>query len=162
MEEKQGEFVSRRRERGLAFVSRVYPGRVIGLALGGLAVASVFWTEHASWWLWGVLWAAALAWPHFAYGLAINSADPYRTERACLVVDSALGGVFLALMKFNLLPSAIFVAMLSMDKLAVGGVRFLLPCTAALVGACVAVGLLTGFDVRVETTLREIYGSLPL
>ena len=155
-------FASNRREYGLRFVARVYPTRVAGLALGGVAVAAVFWTDRAPLPLWFALWASALAWPHFAYGIGVNSADPYRTELRCLMVDSALGGAFIALMKFNLLPSAVFVAMLSMDKLTVGGPRFLLPCTAVLVGMCLVVGAATGFQVRAHSTILETLGALPL
>jgi diguanylate cyclase len=155
-------FASKRREYGLRFVARVYPGRIVGLALGGIAIATVFWTEHAPLPLWFALWTCALAWPHFAYGLGVNSADPYRTELRCLMIDSALGGAFIALMKFNLLPSAVMLAVLSMDKLAIGGLRFLLPCTAALAAMCLAVAAASGFQVRLQTTLPEIYGSLPL
>lgn len=165
MDEEQRQsasFASRRREYGLRFVARVYPARILGLALGGIAIASVFWVLHAPLALWFALWASALAWPHFAYGLGVNSADPFRTELRCLMVDSALGGAFIALMKFSVLPSALFVTMLSMDKIAIGGMRFLLPCSAALVGACVLVGLATGFTVQPQTTMLEIYGSLPL
>jgi diguanylate cyclase len=160
--EQAAYFASKRREYGLRFVRRVYPTRVIGLALGGIAIATVFWAEGAPLGLWFVLWTSALAWPHFAYGLGVNSADPYRTELRCLMVDSALGGVFIALMKFNVLPSALLVSMLSMDKLTVGGARYLLPCTAALAGACLAVAAASGFHVRLETTMAEVYGSLPL
>jgi diguanylate cyclase len=52
--------------------------------------------------------------------------------------------------------------MLSMDKLAVGGVKFLGRCTAALVLACAAVSALTGFEVRPYTSMVQIIGSLPL
>ena len=161
-EDQQAYFASKRREYGLRFVRRVYPTRVIGLALGGIAVATVFWVERSPLGLWFALWTGALAWPHFAYGLGVNSADPYRTELRCLMIDSALGGAFIALMKFNALPSALLVAMLSMDKIAIGGVRFLLPCSAALVGSCLAVAAANGFAIRPQTTPLEVYGSLPL
>jgi diguanylate cyclase len=160
--DQQAYFASKRRGYGLRFVRRVYPTRVIGLALGGIAIATVFWTERASLGLWFALWTGALAWPHFAYGVGVNSADPYRAELRCLMIDSALGGAFIALMKFNVLPSALLVAMLSMDKLAIGGMRFLVPCTAALVASCFAVAAANGFAVRPQTTLLEVYGCLPL
>ncbi len=161
-EDEQAYFASKRRGYGLRFVRRVYPTRVIGLALGGIAIATVFWTERSAIGLWFALWTGALAWPHFAYGLGVNSADPYRTELRCLMVDSALGGAFIALMKFNILPSALLVAMLSMDKLAIGGVRFLVPCSAALVASCLAVAAANGFQVRLQTAPIEVYGCLPL
>lgn len=155
-------FASRRREYGLRFVGRVYPARTIGLALGGVAVASVFWVNGAHPATWLALWVSALVWPHVAYGLGVNSPDPYRGELRSLMVDSALGGAFIALMKFNVLPSALLFVMLSMDKLSVGGLKFLAPCTAVLVAACAVVAFATGFHVRPETNMVEIYGSLPL
>lgn len=155
-------FAPRRHETGVRFVERVYPGRTIGLALGGIAIAAVFWENGAHPAAWLAIWVAALAWPHIAYGLGVNSADPYRTELRNLMIDSAIGGVFIALMQFNVLPSALVLVMLSMDKLAVGGVKFLLPCTATLAISCLAVALATGFPVKPHTTMIEIYGSLPL
>jgi diguanylate cyclase len=155
-------FASRRREFGLRFVGRVYPNRVIGLALGGIAVATVFWTKGAHPAAWLAIGVFALVWPHVAYGLGQSAGDPYAAEVRSLTIDSALGGAFIALMQFNLLPSVLIAVMLSLDKLTVGGLPFLARCTAALVGGCLLTALATGFDVRMETTMAQIYGSLPL
>ena len=155
-------FASRRHEYGLRFVRRVYPNRAMGLVLGGIAVAAVFWTNSAHPANWLAIGLTCLAWPHIAYGLGLSSADPRRAELRSLTIDSALGGFFIALMKFNLLPSVLIAGMLSMDKLSVGGLRFLARCTAALLAGCAAGIALTGFEVRAETRMLEIYGSLPL
>lgn len=155
-------FASRRFERGLRFVLRMYLPRTIGLHLGGLAVGVVLFTNGAHPLLWVALALNALVWPHAAYWLGKFSADPYRTELRSLMVDSALGGAWIALMKFNLLPSVLLAVMLSMDKLAVGGPKFLARCTAALVAGCVGAALAMGFQLRPSTTMFEIVGSLPL
>jgi len=155
-------FSSRRFERGLRFVLRIYLPRTVGLALGGVAVGTVLYTNGAHPGLWFALGLTALAWPHVAYWWAKLSADPYRTELRSLTVDSALGGAWIALMQFNLLPSVLLAVMLSMDKLAAGSPKFLARCTAALVAACLAAGFLTGFPVQPHTSTLEILGSLPL
>lgn len=155
-------FASRRREAGLRFVARVYPNRVIGLALGAIAVATVFWSNGAHPAAWLAIGVFALVWPHIAYGLGQSAADPYAAELRSLTTDSAMGGVFIALMEFNVLPSVLIAVMLSMDKLTVGGLPFLARCTLALVAGCAAAALLTGFAVRPETTMQQVYGSLPL
>ena len=155
-------FASRRYERGLRFVQRVYLPRMVGLALGGIAVGTVLHTNGTHPLVWLALGLSALAWPHVAYALGRQSADPYRAELRNLTVDSAIGGACIALMQFNLLPSVLVAVMLSMDKLAAGGPRFLARCTAALVGACIAMGLALGFPVRPHTSTAEIVGSLPL
>ena len=151
-----------RREYGLRFVQRVYPNRAAGLALGGVAVATVFWTHGAHPAAWLAIGLTSLVWPHVAYGIGIASSDPRRTEQRSLTLDSALGGLFIALMKFNLLPSVLIAVMLSMDKLSVGGMRFFGRCTLALAAGCVAGGLLTGFAVDVESSMTVVVGSLPL
>jgi diguanylate cyclase len=153
---------SGRREYGVRFVQRVYPNRASGLALGGLAVATVFWTNGAHPAAWLAIGLASLVWPHVAYGIGLASSDPRRTELRSLTIDSALGGLFIALMKFNLLPSVLIAVMLSMDKLSVGGVRFLGRCTLALVAGCAAGGVLTGFALDAESSMIDIVGSLPL
>jgi diguanylate cyclase len=161
-EHDTAEFAPRRREYGLRFVQRVYPARIVGLGLGAIAIATVLFrngTHPATWFALGL---GALVWPHIAYGLGLSANDPRRAELRHLTIDSALGGAFIALMKFNLLPSVLLVVMLSMDKLSVGGFRFLGRCTVALVAACLVTAMFTGFAVRLETTMMEIYGSLPV
>jgi diguanylate cyclase len=78
------------------------------------------------------------------------------------MVDSALGGAWIGLMQFNLLPSVVILIMLSMDKMAVGGAWFLARCSALLVAACAAASALIGFEVRTYTSMVQIIGSLPL
>jgi two-component system sensor kinase FixL len=100
-------------------------------------------------------------WPHAAWLLAKTSADPHRAERANLVVDSALGGVFVALMQFPLLPSVLIVAMLSMDKIGWGW-RFLARAGGAMALTGAVTTLLTGATVRSFTSMPMIAASIPL
>ena len=155
--------LSRRRyEEGLRFVRRMFPPRTLGLALGGVAIGTVLWTTGASPALWLALVASTLGWPHLAYWLGRREADPYRAELRNLTIDSALGGAWIAAIGFNLLPSVVLAAMLSMDKMAVGGLRLLARCTAVLAASCLAVAALTGFEVRLDTSMAQMLGTLPL
>src|SRR3954462_3496145 len=81
-------FASRRREYGLRYVQRVYPNRALGLALGGIAVAAVFWTNNAHPAAWLAIGLFSLVWPHVAYGIGLSSDDPRRTELRSLTIDS--------------------------------------------------------------------------
>jgi diguanylate cyclase len=151
-----------RREQGLRFVRRMYLPRAIGLALGGVAIAGVLIANGAPGETWAALFFSTIVWPHIALWIGSRSRNPFRTELASLMVDSALGGAWIALMQFNLLPSVALLIMLSMDKMAVGGASFLARCTAALAVICAAVSALTGFEVRPDTSMVQIIGSLPL
>jgi diguanylate cyclase len=151
-----------RREQGLAFVRRMYLPRVVGLALGGVAIAGVLIANGAEPAVWAALFASAVVWPHLALLAGRVSPNPFRTERVSLMVDSALGGAWIALMQFNLLPSVVILIMLTMDKMAIGGMRFLGRCTGVLVAACAATAAYTGFHVRPTTNMVQIIGALPL
>ena len=150
------------REEGLRFAQRVYPLRVIGLGLGFFAVAAAFWQLDTSVPAWAGLAAHGFVWPHAAYLIARRTADPYRAEQRNLVADSALGGVWVPLMAFNLLPSVLIVVMLSMDKVSVGGARFLARCAAAQLAAGAATALALGSGFRLESTMLNVYACLPL
>jgi diguanylate cyclase len=134
--------------------------RTLGLALGFLCVASVLRQHDQPLVLWLLLGASSFLWPHVARSLAIRT-DPARSERLHLTLDSALGGTAIALMQFNLLPSALLVTMLSMDKIAVGGIRFWLRTVAVLVAACILISATLGFAVDLETPTSVLVSCIP-
>src|SRR5258708_34300346 len=125
-------------EEGRRFVRRMYLPRTLGLALGAVCIGGGLWQQGAPAWLWALLPGNTRGWPHLAYPLALRSRDPYHAELRNLVADSAFGGAWIAVIGFNLMPSAVLVAMLAMDKAAVGGLRFLARCVAGQVAAAAA------------------------
>jgi diguanylate cyclase len=151
-----------RRDQALNFVRSMYRPRVVGLALGGVATAGVLIANGARPATWVALFASAIVWPHLALWLGSRSSDPYRAERASMMVDSALGGAWIALMQFNLLPSVAILIMLAIDKMAVGGARFLVRCSGVALMACAATSLLTGAELHPDTSMVQIIGALPL
>lgn len=153
---------SERHDEGLRFVRRMYPLRALGLALGAVAIGTVLWTNGAHPLTWVALVTSALAWPHLAYYLGSRSRNPYRAELRSLTLDSAFGGAWIAAVSFNFLPSVVTLTMLSMDKLAVGGGRFLARCSAALATACLLVGAVNRFEILPDTSMTQILGTLPL
>src|SRR3954467_12881727 len=102
-------------DRDLRLSKQVYRLRILGLVVGCVAVGTVLYDRGAPWWAWALLAFNVLAWPHLAYLAAARGMDPHRAERASLTVDSAFGGFWIALMHFNLLPSVLIAAMMSMD-----------------------------------------------
>ena len=148
-------------ERDLRFIARIHRLRILGLGLGCLCVAAVFQARGASAVVWILLITHALVWPHVARYVALRSAAPVRAEFRHLAIDSALGGFWVALMHFNLLPSVLFVTMLSVDEIAVGGPRFLLRTTACLAVACVVTSAALGFAVDLETPMSVIVACTP-
>jgi signal transduction histidine kinase len=149
------------RERALRVPRQVYRLRVFGLALGAICIGTVFGERGASPLAWSLLAAHEFVWPHVAWLRARTSADPHRAERQHLLVDSAVGGVFVALMHFALLPSVLVVGMLTMDKIG-WGVAFLGRACGAMAAACLLTALLVGAPPEPYTSMTMIVGSLPL
>lgn len=149
------------RHRELRFAGRVHRARTLGAALSALLVASVLAGNGASTWTW-TLWAFnGFLWPLVANWLTLRSPEPSQAAHRYLVFDSAAAGMWIALMQFNLVPSAVLLAMVSMDKIAVGGWRFVARTTPALVGACVLVSAATGFPVRLESSMANVLATMP-
>jgi len=149
------------REREQRFVARMHRMRTLGLGLGFFCVASVLYLRGAPWFVWALLFAHGFAWPHFAWLAASRSAHPSAFERISLFVDSALGGAWIALMHFNLLPSVLLATMLTVDKIGVAGFRFALRTTAALVVACVVTSAAIGFRIDLDTPMSVVVACIP-
>jgi C4-dicarboxylate-specific signal transduction histidine kinase len=145
----------------LVFARQVYRLRILGLGLGFLCVAAVFHDRHASLAKWSLLAGYAFLWPHLAWWRTRTSRDINHTERVNLLVDSVFGGILVALMEFSLLPSALIVAMLCMDKVAWGR-RFLVRASGAMVASCAVTAVVARASFLPETSVLAIAASLPL
>lgn len=149
------------RERELRFAARVHRVRTLGGALSALLVGSVLAAHGASGWTWAFWAFNGFGWPLLARWLMLRSADPAQAAHRHLVIDSAAAGAWIAIMEFNLVPSAVLLAMVTTDKVAVGGWHFLGRTTRALVGACVLVSAVLGFPVRLESGMAVVLATLP-
>lgn len=140
----------------------VYPLRVLGMGLGLVLTGSVL-MQNAELARFG--WVSVLTlviWPHVAYLHARFSAKPYRAEVANLLVDSAIVGLWVALMQFNLLASVLLVVITTHDKLSTG-IRWLWVVSSFVLLA--AVGLTVVFvqpGVTLESSQLVVFGALPV
>jgi diguanylate cyclase len=145
----------------LRFVRRIYQMRTLGLGFGFFAVAGVLYEDGAPWWVWAILFANGYLWPPLAYLLASRSGDPEYAEYRNLVIDSAMGGVWIAVMQFDVVPSALLAVMLSADKISVGGWRFFARTGLTLVATCLSTWAILGFPFSPDSSMPVILSSLP-
>lgn len=141
---------------------QIYPLRVIGMALGGLAIGGVLYEQQAHWAYWALMVASCLVWPHLAWWLARTSRDPYRQERGNLLIDSAIAGAWVPLMHFCLLPSVVLVVITTFDKLNTGMKRLWLHSLPGMLGAGLLLTLLLRPQPRLESPLLVVLCTLPL
>ena len=159
---EQSEVSGRPQDEGVRFAQRMRGLRMLGLALGAVCVGGALWAQGAHAVAWAALLANTLVWPHVAYPAARHSANPYRMELRNLTLDSASGGVWMAVIGFSPAPSAVIFAMMAMDKVSIGGLRFLARCLAAqAAGAGVAAAVL-GFELHAPSSTVERLACLPL
>jgi len=159
---EQSESAGRPLDDGLRFAQRMYRLRPLGLALGAVCVGGALWDQGANALVWVALGVNALVWPHIAYWLARRSGDPYRAERRNLMADSASGGAWMAMIGFSAAPSAVILTMMAMDKVSVGGLRFLGRCLAVQAAAAAVVAMARGFELHLQSSTLERVASLPL
>ena len=140
---------------------QIYRLRVMGLALGFLSLGSVLYERGASLWVWAGMAFYAFVWPHVAWWRACHSQTPNDTERQHLLLDSALGGVWVPVMHFCLLPSVLFIGMLAMDKIGWGAWFLRRNLALMVLSTLVTVGLV-GWHFEPHTSMTVIVASLPL
>ncbi|MGH8082862.1 MAG: diguanylate cyclase [Lysobacter sp.] len=145
----------------LRFVQRIYQMRTLGLGFGFFAVAGVLYEDGADWWLWAVLFINGYLWPPLACLLSSRSRDPEYAEYRNLVIDSAMGGAWIAVMHFNVVPSALLAVMLSADKIGVGGWRFFARTAMAQIASCMLIWATLGFAFAPDSSMPVILASLP-
>lgn len=150
-------------QRGdLRFSRRLWRMRVFGFLLAAMAVVASLQAQGATVAEQGLALAMALAWPHLAWWLARRSGDVRSAEQRNLLIDSAIGGGWIAAMHFDLLPSALLASMVTVDKLGLGGRRLLLRSIAVIIASCAVVWALAGFDFAPETSMSTMLWCLPL
>ena len=166
----QGEVDDPSRRRGALLMQRerrelprlIYRLRLLGMALGGIAIAAVLYEMRASWPAYAWLAFTAVAWPHLAYLIAVRSHDPYRAELRNLLFDSALAGAWVPLLHFNLLPSVLLVTLTTVDKISSGVPRLWLRSVPGMAAGGLATGLATGFVFEPETSMFVLLACLPV
>ena len=147
---------------GLALVRRSFLPRAIGLGVGFFCVAAVLREQGAALWLWAVLVAHCYLWPLLALRLAQRAEAPLRVERRQVLLDSLMGGFWIATIQFNVLPTVMMLSMLAMNNTAAGGARMVgLGLGAQVVGMGLAV-LLFGFGWQPLTSQTVIYACIPM
>ncbi|MEO6104351.1 MAG: diguanylate cyclase [Pseudoxanthomonas sp.] len=148
--------------RRVNFGKRMYPMRFTGMLVGQFCVGAVLYEHGTDLGWWAVLAFNWFAWPHVAYLLMLRARDPVRAEYRNLTVDSMLGGMWIAVMAFDTLPSVLVAVMLVMDKVIVGGRYFSAKTFAALALTCLTVSALLGFPFQPHTSYFTMIGCLPL
>ncbi|MEN5117026.1 diguanylate cyclase [Luteimonas sp. TWI662] len=152
----------RARPAALQFPSRIRRMRMLGAALCALPIASVLAERGAPAWLWAALAVNAMVWPQVAWMVSRRARDPVATEYRNLLVDAVAGGLWVAAMAVNLLPTAAIASVLASDRLAAGGWRLFWRAALVFALAFTAGWALAGFPFAPSTSPRTLLACVPL
>ena len=142
---------------------RVYPLRAFGMGLGGVLVGSVLYgLPDTTAWHWVLLAVTLGLWPHVAWLRSRLSADPFRTETQNLLIDSAIVGLWLPLMHFNLLPSAVLTTVNTSDKFKTGIKRLWLTSSLVVLATTALVTWWLRPEPLLESSLLVVVCTLPV
>lgn len=135
---------------------------MLGMGLVGLPLALVLHEHQApiGSWLWGLF--SWVLWPQLAYWRARRSRTPFDTELHNLMFDSAIAGSWVALIHFNVLPSALLVTVATADKMNTGVRNLWRRSLPGMLLAICAAGLLTGFRFEPATSMPVLLACLPV
>ena len=140
----------------------IYPLRILGMGLGLWVTCSVLiQTGDLARFGWISLLTMVL-WPHLAYLHARTSRDPYRTEVRNLLIDSALVGLWIPLMHFNLLPSVVLAVITTHDKFGTGIKRLWLYSLPGMLGMALLGTLIVRPEPVLASSLPVIIATLPV
>jgi len=142
-------------------VRRSHALRTLALALGGVMVATVLYRRGVPASTWVMLAGYVLVWPQIAWLVLRRSAAPVALDKRFFIGDAAMGGVWIALMQFNLLPSVLLATMFAITLIAVDGRSMLVRGMAMLVLACGVATVANGLAFAPTTDGTELLAALP-
>lgn len=143
-------------------IRRSHGLRTLGLALGTIMVGCVLYRLDVPWSVWVLLGLHGLAWPHLVRLVLERSEQPVEDDERCFMVDTAMGGVWIALMQFNLLPMVVTVTMFGMALVAIGGAGKLLRGLGLIALTCAVTSVADGLAFQPRTSMPEMLASIPL
>lgn len=132
------------------------------MGLAAICIAAVLLENGATPPVWATWVFTCLLWPHLALALARRSASPYRAEARNLLIDSAIAGIWIGLMQFNLLPAMLLFTLVTVDKISTAIPRLWLWSLPALGGGVLIGAVATGFSFQPHTSMPVLLASLPM
>lgn len=143
-----------------------YISRVFAYLAGLAVVLAVFEASDSPYqdnpWIISGLFIVCITWPHVAYAWAKNSHQIHKTMNRSLILDSLLGGVWLPILNFELVPSAVFITILMINNISSGGLKLLSQGIFALLIAMLSTSLLLIPKIRFESEFIIILFCIPM
>lgn len=146
---------------GSRFVRYTCAMRLLGTATSTMGVGASLHAHGASHWWWPLLVFTGLGWPWLAWRISRHSVAPVTAEFRNLVIDAGVAGFWIAIMRFDLLPSALLVSVMAMDRTVAGGWPLARRSMAVMAAVCLVTAALNGFAFEPRTEFTTILWCMP-
>jgi diguanylate cyclase len=143
------------------FVRYTCAMRVLGFYAAMLGLGSALHGQDAPALLLVALAFSCLGWPVLAWRMSNASTDPLRAEYRNLTIDTGLAGFWMAMAQFDLLPSALLVAVMAMDRTVAGGWPLARRSMLVMALVAVATSALNGFAFQPHTRFSTMLWCMP-
>ncbi|XTZ40539.1 diguanylate cyclase [Salmonella enterica] len=140
----------------------MYLMRMLGTLLCFFPILSVLVELKRPTWMLQLLAANAFLWPTIAFLRARYAHAPLRAEHQNLLFDAVVGGVWIAMMAVNPLPSVLIATILLTDRLSAGGLGLMRKALVLLLSAFLLSWLALGLPLHLVVSQRTMFATLPL
>lgn len=145
----------------LHFVRYTCAMRALGFFAAMLGIGSALVGQDAAAPVLLLLAFTCLGWPVLAWRLSTQSSDPLRAEFRNLTIDTGLAGFWIAMAQFDLLPSALLVAIMAMDRTVAGGWSLTRRSMGVMALVALATAALNGFGFQPRTQFTTMLWCMP-
>ena len=135
--------------------------RALGFITAACGVSASLSEQGASSAVIAALWINILAWPVLAWRISDHSSQPLRAEYWNLLIDTSMAGFWVAVTGFDLLPTAMLVALMMMDRVIAGGWPLALRALGIMVAGAAAGWVLAGFPFNPRTSFSTMLWCMP-
>lgn len=145
----------------MRFIRHASLMRALGFAAAAFGVVSSLSEQAYPSWVLLLVWLNALGWPALAWRLVEHSQHPLRTEFRNLLIDTGMAGFWAALSGFDLLPTAMLMALMMMDRLITGGWSLAFRALVVMAVVALLAWILVGFPFHPRTSFSTMLWCMP-
>jgi len=146
---------------GNRFVRFTCAMRVLGTWTSLMGVMASLHAQGAPALWWPLVALTGIGWPLLAWRISSNSSRPVEAEFGNLVMDSVVAGFWIAIIRFDLLPTVLLVSVMTMDRTVAGGWPLARRSLAAMLATSLVTSALNGFAFAPRTEFSTMLWCMP-
>ena len=146
--------------------SYTYMPRIFAYFFGLVISVAIFYSNPNEYqdrlWVLPILFVICLTWPHIAFFWAKRSSKAYKVIINSLLFDSLFVGLWIPLIAFELIPSAVLLMVLMMNNISGGGFKLFTTGLLTTAFSTVIASMFMAPSVRLVSDITVLIACLPM